>query len=130
MRYHTNMKLTKKNKQVIGTMAVIAALIVGFYALNAHIYNEKQGIERMTLSGIVVCLPPKGPGPHTKECAIGLMTEDRKHYQLDTALMSQEAPMLSVSDRITASGIVTPPSEDVKYDIAGTFSITNSLTVE
>lgn len=121
----------KKNKKLIIAIAVIAVVIVGFNAFNAYIYQEKQAdpLPRVSLSGIVVCLPHKGPGPHTKECMIGLMTPDRVHYALDLSLLSQEAEPLSVADRISAQGVVVT-TEDSKYDIAGTFSVTDSLVVE
>lgn len=121
----------KKNKKLLIAIAVVAVIVVGFNAFNSYIYNEKQAdpVPRVSLSGIVVCLPHKGPGPHTKECSIGLMTPERLHYALDLALMSQMAEPLSVADRISANGVVVP-AEDSKYDIEGTFSVTDSLVIE
>lgn len=121
-----------KNKKLIAGAVVIGALVVGFYALNSHIYNEKQADEGMRVSfeGIVVCLPHKGPGPHTKECAVGLMTPDRLHYALDLSLISSSTKPLQVSDRLSANGTLLPAGEDEKYNIMGTFTITDGLTLE
>ena len=36
----------------------------------------------ITIRGEITCLPKKGSGPHTLECAIGLRGEDGSHYAL------------------------------------------------
>lgn len=127
------------NKLLLIIVAGIIALIVGFYAFNAYIYNEKQGdgndvtSYRGTLSGEVVCLPHADTdGPQTKECAYGLRTDSGEHYALDLALMSQENPPLETGERISANGLITPLemlSSDhwKKYAIEGIFSVTDSV---
>lgn len=126
-------------KALIILVVVGIALIVGFYALNAYIYAEKQGDPsdivsyRGTLSGEVVCLPHKDTdGPNTMECAYGLKTDVGEHYALDLALLSQEHRPLETGERISANGLITPVemlSSDhwQKYDIEGIFSVTDSL---
>lgn len=120
-------------------IVVIAVLAAGFYALNSYIYNEKQGDPmdmqsyRGTLTGEVVCLPPKDKdGPNTRECAMGLRTNAGEHYALDFMMMSQENPGIDSGDRFTANGLITPVemlSSDrwQKYDIVGIFSVTDSV---
>lgn len=117
--------------------AIIIVLIAGFYALNAYIYNEKQGDPsdvtsyRGTLSGEVVCLPhADSTGPQTKECAYGLRTESGEYYALDLTLMSQQHAPLETGERISANGLITPVemlSSDhwKKYAIEGIFSVTD-----
>jgi len=116
----------KKYKNVLIGVAVFVGVVLGFQALNAHIYNEKQASAPesvpLTVSGIVVCLPHKGPGPHSKECMIGLMAPDRTHYGLDLSRITIMEG-LQVSDRITVRGELVAPEEDGKYDTVGTISV-------
>lgn len=120
-----------KNKKLIAGAVVIVAVVAGFYALNSHIYNEKQADENpaVVLDGIVVCLPHAGVGPHSKECMVGLMTKDRVHYALDLSRVSMMEG-LHVSDRVSLEGTLMPAGEEEKYDIAGTLSVTAVPTVE
>lgn len=123
-------------------IAIVIFLIAGFYALNAYIYTEKQGDPmdiqsyRGTLTGTVVCLPPKDKdGPNTRECAFGMRTDAGEHYAVDLAMMSQQAEPLDSGDRFTANGLITPVemlSTDrwQKYDIVGIFSVTDSMVKE
>lgn len=128
-------------RRAIGTIVVFAvlALVLGFYALNSYIYNEKQDTSgnyepyRARLSGEFVCLPHKNQaGPQTGECAFGLKATDGSHYAVDFNLMSQTVPQFAVGDQFTASGVVTPIerlSADHwrTYDIVGIFSVTDSI---
>lgn len=129
-------------KKLLSTIVLIVVILVaGFYAFNAYIYQEKQGDNtditsyRGTLSGEVVCLPHKGDGPHTMECAYGLKTDAGEHYALDLAAMSQQHPPLETGERFTANGLITPIemlSSDhwQTYDIVGIFSVTDSVVTE
>jgi hypothetical protein len=121
-----------KNKKLVAGVIVIGALIAGFYALNSYIYNEKQADEavQVSLEGIVVCLPHKGPGPHSKECMVGLMTPDRLHYALDLSQVASSTKPLQVSDRLSAQGTVTPAGTEEKYNIAGTFLVLGDLMLK
>ncbi len=122
-------------------LVAIVALIAAFYAFNAYIYAEKQGDPgdvvsyRATLEGEVVCLPHKGDGPTTLECAYGLKTDVGEHYALDLAALTMpEGTMPETGDRISAGGTVTPIemlSSDhwQTYDIEGIFSVTDSLEI-
>lgn len=122
---------------LLGSIAAGIAIVVGFYAFNAYIYDEKQEPNdvvsyRATLEGEVTCLPHVGDGPHTMECAYGLKTDAGEYYALDLALMSQQATMPETGERISANGTVTPVemlSSDHwrTYDIEGIFSVTDSL---
>jgi hypothetical protein len=126
-------------KLLLTIVAVILFLVVAFYAVNAYIYNEKQGdgndvvSYRGTLTGTQVCLPHADTsGPQTMECAIGMKTDAGEYYALDLALLSQENPGLQDGDRFTATGLITPVemlSSDhwQKYDIEGIFSVTDSV---
>ena len=43
--------------------------------------SNKPEVE-VTINGEVTCLPKKGNGPHTMECAIGLLAENGDYYSL------------------------------------------------
>lgn len=127
-------------KTLIILAGILIALVAAFFALNAYIYNEKQGTGeelepyRATLTGTHSCLPHKEPIA-TKECAPGIKTDTGEFYALDLALMSQTPPMIGNGDRFTASGTVTPierVSADhwQQYAIVGIFSVTDSVEVE
>jgi hypothetical protein len=124
----------KKNKKLIITLSGLVALALGLLVLNASMKDAAMDADdktvSVTLSGIVVCLPHKESGPHTKECAIGLMTPDRKHYALDLSRVTMMEGGLQVSDRMTANGVVLASDENEKYDVVGTFSIQDSLVIE
>ncbi len=124
-------------------IAVVAVVLVGgFYTLNAHIYNEKQGEPsdvrsyRGTLSGDVVCLPHRDKdGPQSKECAIGLRTDVGEHYGLDLTVLSQQHPPLNTGERFSASGLITPiemlsSDQWQKYDVVGILSVTDTVNID
>lgn len=128
-------------KKILSTIVLLSiVLVAGFYAFNAYMYHQKQGDSndiqsyRGTLSGEVVCLPHKGDGPHTMECAYGLRTDSGEHYAIDLTAMSQEQRPLETGERISANGLITPVemlSSDhwQTYDIVGIFSVTDSVEV-
>jgi hypothetical protein len=96
--------------------------------------TETYEPKRMTLEGTLVCLPHAPGYPPTKECAIGLRTDDGTHYAFDTMLMSSIPEEHRVGDRITGNGVFTPIerlSTDHwrKYTIVGIFSVTDGFKV-
>lgn len=119
--------------------AGIIIVMLGFFALNSYIYNEKQGdgkaVEpyRGTLTGEYMCLPHKDTsGPQTMECALGMKTETGEYYAVDWSMMSQTQPDLTPGEKFTATGLITPVerlSTDhwQKYPIQGIFSVTDSV---
>lgn len=120
----------------------VVGLIALFYLFNNYIYQEKQGDDtrvtepyRATLSGEYVCLPHKDTqGPQTDECAAGLKTDAGEYFGIDLYTMSQEHRPLSVGERISANGVVTPieylsSNQWQRYPIQGIFSVTDSLQV-
>jgi hypothetical protein len=74
-----------------------------------------------TLTGTIECLPHKGDGIHTMECAIGLKGDDGKHYALTMLDYPNQA---DVGDRVTLIGAMVATDElHQQYDIAGTFQV-------
>lgn len=84
----------------------------------------------LTISGEIDCLPHKGSGERTLECAYGLRSDDGNHYGLEG--LSQEDLMtgkVSVGRVVEVRGWFRPALPSEKYDIAGTIEI-DSLVVE
>ncbi len=90
---------------------------------------------RATLSGEYVCLPHRdGAVRETEECAPGVKTDAGEYYAIDFYLMSQEHRPLSVGERFSANGLVTPierlsTNRWQKYQVEGIFSVTDSVRV-
>jgi hypothetical protein len=102
-------------KALLIIVAVLGILLVGFYALNAYIYKEKQGTGetyepyQATLTGEFVCLPHADTsGPQTMECAFGLKTDVGEYFAVDLSMMSPTQRQPETGERFTASGTVTP----------------------
>jgi hypothetical protein len=131
----------KKTSTAVGIILLV--LIASFVTLNKYVYDEKQASPeemaesyepyRATLAGEYMCLPHvDSSGPQTMECAFGLKTDAGEYYAVDFSLMSQTPPPLSIGDRLSASGLVTPIerlSTDHwrQYPIQGIFSLTDSV---
>jgi hypothetical protein len=129
--------------RAIVTIVILLIIVIGFFAFNSYIYNEKQGGApsfepyRGTLSGATVCLPHKDTtGPQTKECAFGFKTEAGEYYVLDFNLMSRIPPeKFQTGVSLTASGIVTPiemlsTDQWQKYNVQGIFSVTDFVVID
>lgn len=127
-------------KPLLIIIAIGILLIVGFYAFNAYIYNEKQGdgteitSYRGTLTGVQVCLPHADTdGPQTMECALGMQTDVGEYYALDFGTLSQGLPPdLAMGERFSATGLITPvemlrSDQWKKYAIEGILSVTEGV---
>lgn len=122
--------------------ALFVFFVIGFYALNAYIYEEKQGkgtiteLYTATLSGEYLCLPHTDQtGPQTEECAFGIKTDVGEYYAVDFNQMPDFQLELSAGKRFTANGTITPierlsSNHWQKYPVVGIFSITDSVSVE
>jgi hypothetical protein len=74
-----------------------------------------------TLTGTIACLPHKGDGPHTMECAIGLKTEAGQYYALTMFNYPEQA---EVGEQVRVVGVtVTTDELHTSYDIVGTFQV-------
>lgn len=84
----------------------------------------------ITVSGEITCLPKKGSGAQTMECAIGLKALDGRHYGLKNLFQHDPRYKFSVGGlRVEVSG--TFSSEEMKgpdgnkYDVVGIIDITS-----
>ncbi|OGC88887.1 hypothetical protein A2419_02560 [Candidatus Adlerbacteria bacterium RIFOXYC1_FULL_48_26] len=96
-------------------------------ALTKGAYSELP--QRTTITGIWECLPHKGDGPHTMECAFGIAKDQSDgHYAVDTSLMSTYPVDYPTGTHLKIEGIVTPAnqlSSVQKYDIDGIIRATS-----
>lgn len=132
------------SKKVLFAIATILIVVIGFFAFNSFIYQEKQAPSsdrkmqditsyQGTLSGEYVCLPHKDQsGPQTLECAFGLKTDSGEYYAVDFSAMSQTNPGVNIGDRFQATGLITPiemisSNHWQIYPIKGIISVTDSV---
>jgi hypothetical protein len=74
-----------------------------------------------TVRGQIACLPHKGDGPHTMECAIGVRADNGKYYALTNFSYPEDG---DVQERLEITGrLVTPNQFQEKYDIVGTIEV-------
>lgn len=121
-------------KIVYGVTGVVITLWLGFIFINSYIYNEKQGeveeviieaiSESITVRGEITCLPKRGFGSQTLECAIGLQGEDGRHYALrnlseadSTYRFSQSGLQVEISGAFTQEEMRGPDGN--LYDTEG-----------
>lgn len=92
--------------------------------------------QRQTVVGYWECLPKKGPGPHTMECAFGIAPQASDgHLAVDTQLMAMAPIEYAVGTKVRIEGVVTPAtalssSHWQSYDIDGIISATSIEIVE
>lgn len=87
---------------------------------------------QITISGEIACLPKKGTGPQTMECAIGLKDQEGRYYGLKN--LSQIDPDYKFSaggKQVEVSGILnteqsTGPDGN-KYDTVGTIEVSSII---
>lgn len=85
--------------------------------------------EPITLVGTLTCLPHKGDGPHTLECAYGLKADDGNHYALKN-LFTEPGPWpLDIGDRVRVTGTLDDPERNEKYDIVGVMEVQSSSKI-
>lgn len=83
---------------------------------------------RTTLVGIITCLPHKGDGPHTMECAFGLKADHGTYYALQN--LWEVAPGLTETNvRVQVEGVLSSPATNEKYDIAGVLDVRAARTL-
>lgn len=129
------MKMFGKNKKQLITwrhwvvVGILMALMVG---LAVFVYvADRVGVqqytkpvmadtsqsETVTVQGEVTCLPHKGDGPSTQECAIGLRDTNGYFYGLKNTTIFDTGKMIEVE------GTLTDASAEEKYDINGTIDV-------
>ncbi len=92
--------------------------------------------QRQVVVGFWECLPKKGPGPHTMECAFGIAKDQSDgHLAVNTQLMSTMPVDYAVGTKVRVEGVVTPiqalsTDQWQSYDIDGVISATSIQIVQ
>ncbi len=82
----------------------------------------------ITVSGEITCLPKRGTGSQTMECAIGLHGQDGKNYGLQNVFaLDLEYKFSTVGLRVEVSGTFSPKEmkgpDGNTYDVAGVIDV-------
>lgn len=115
---------------VAAVTLLIAVLAVGAFANRddgKDAVAPKNG-DTITVEGEYQCLPKKGDGPHTMECALGLQVEGSTHYSLDMTGLHNRPDNdfnanYTIGDRLRITGVFEEPKPDTTYDIRGTIYV-------
>ncbi|HEX6258511.1 MAG TPA: hypothetical protein VFZ48_03460 [Candidatus Saccharimonadales bacterium] len=75
--------------------------------------------EAVVFDGKIVCLPHKGDGPSTLECALGLQAENGKHY----GLRSLDPAFSKTEQKVKVTGLLNAPEPNEAYSIVGTIEV-------
>jgi hypothetical protein len=111
------------------TIAALAVVATVVFAFNRSANQPPASPKQVTLSGNLTCLPHKNvqPGqPVTLECAIGLRTNDKRFYGLQQ--LPEDASVTDFNQSIEVSGELSLPTENERYDIAGTIKVNSFKT--
>ena len=117
-----------KKKQILSVIAAIVILAGGYvwavkYQKTPATQPQNQTQQTFTKTGDVACLPHKGPGPTTQECALGLKADDGKYY----GLIGSKTAGLGTMDgeRVSITGILKDGTQNPfdKYDTVGIIEV-------
>lgn len=117
---------------IIAALLAILALAFGVHYVDSRLNipapggNDKMAV---SLEGEMVCLPHKGDGPHTLECAFGVRDDEGNYFGLiDTR--PQQTPEADV--RVKVDGVLVPVEENDEqpYDIKAYIRHARIKTIE
>ena len=117
-------EMVKKSKKPIVIGVVIATILLLAGGFLFYFYHRPGGINgnEATITGKVVCLPKKGDGPQTLECAFGVQsTNDGKYYGM-RGLSGPDANS-AFSKTVSITGPLSEPEVNTPYDTAGTVDV-------
>ncbi len=92
--------------------------------------TQPQGPEALTINGTIDCLPKKGSGPQTLECAIGLRDLSGKYYELRNLSTSDPDYKYSTGGlKVEVTGLfsteeISAPDAN-SYDVIGVIDVTS-----
>ena len=118
---------------IIAALVVLTGLITIYVTQGSTTNNNTNSqIEPgpVTVQGTIVCLPHKGSGPHTAECAFGLHGQDGNFYALTRLNQDQLINGdFAVQTKVEVGGHLSSPPENSTYDIVGTIEIQNITVI-
>ncbi|TSC69595.1 MAG: hypothetical protein G01um101456_82 [Parcubacteria group bacterium Gr01-1014_56] len=114
---------------------IVAGLVV-LVGVGAFAYQNQTGTPaavlqagEVVMTGTLVCLPHKGDGPQTMECAYGLQTADGKYYSL--LHLWDKAPDLNTTQvKAEIVGVLSAPTATEQYDIAGAIEVSSGKEIQ
>lgn len=124
--------MKRQNKKLLitwkqwGVVAILMSLMVGLaifvyvadrVGVTQYSAADKSETSSVVVTGEVACLPHRGDGPHTDECAIGLKDSDGYFYAL------KNTTIIETGKKIEVAGVLTPATGRETYDIAGTIDV-------
>lgn len=113
-----------KRSTIIAIAVVLAVIIL---AVNAtRLRAPTQDIPEtgsITVTGTLACLPKKGDGPQTVECAYGLRAIGDIYYGL--SMTSGDLFDYQTGQSLQVKGLFTPPESNTSYDIIGTIEVSS-----
>lgn len=105
-------------EQLFNNILARVSLMAGSDPVEGALQAISGASEPTVLEGTITCLPHKGDGPHTLECAFGLQTANGQHYGLRN-LWDVNPDLNETQVRVRVTGEITPPEPNEKYDIVG-----------
>ncbi len=127
--------MKRQNKKLLitwkqwGVVTVLMCLMVGLaifvyvadrVGVTRYSAADKNSTSAVVTPGETVCLPHRGSGPVTEECAIGLKDKDGYFYALKNTTITE------VGKKLEVEGVLTEATGDESYDIAGTIDVTKT----
>lgn len=102
---------------VIAAIATAVIIAVVMFAARTH---APAGNMQTTFAGTFVCLPHKGDGLHTLECAYGLRTADDHYYalQFDPPFPTN----IEIDKPVEVTGTLTTATNN-NYDAIGSIKV-------
>jgi hypothetical protein len=129
--------MKKKLIFIILAMVLVAAALLTSYLTDksqsgtsdvpqSQTENQKESEGKsITRTGTFGCLVPSGDGPHTMECALGLILEDGTQYGL-TAEDQSTLGQIPTNRTVKVTGTFSKQSDQSsKYKTAGTIIVTS-----
>lgn len=106
---------------IFAPLFVVAVLVLAIIAVNQHdktTPNDKlvpPTTENFTVEGQLSCLPVKGDGPHTLECATAIKTDDGSYYGLNFVNVD-ETGFPTGQNRLRITGTLKAPRDTYVND--------------
>ena len=100
---------------------VVVGIAIVYLGIAQRLHAPTTTEGTVTITGSLGCLPHKGSGPHTMECAYGLKADDGSWYGL--SLSDGNIHEYTSKEQVIVTGIVTPAPSSETYDIIGTIAV-------
>jgi len=125
MQSAVTFRYPRRNILAVGLLLLFTGLaFLALFKLVTLDSTNDQTSSYVTITGNPVCLPHKGNGPHTLECAIGLKGDDGRYYALVN--VPDNLVFSDFSSRVKVQGILTEPSSSNQYDISGSLTVSSA----